>query len=1302
MRGTVDRPNHARVMHSPAALVDGLYWQIKFFPRGNKCSTVSGYVVCSRGKPPPDDEEQESEFKHWESGPDGDISFDAEPKMSVTTKRPPATPSVIPPVKEASDDATEVQTNVKMEGTPDEPPVENLPVQTETAPVESGIVETVETAPVETAPGETEAVAVETVPTCQDQPDYRISAQLGMVIYNPNQTQTATCQSSDHMFCPTNNDWGWSGLAGDWDKMHIRKAGERQALLRNDTIAIDAYIRIIDDPSQSLFWHNSQEEPQWPSKLLAGCFPFGTPPLYHSSAVAGIAALSFISPFREIIQGIDCGGWRNSSGIRPRPFIASLQCALHNMRHLKDTSYVNVHPVIESLMEAGESWSDVVTFWEVFRRAIELELQGEDEYLQKLASIFDVSGQQHPLLKLPVRSSGQVQDALAQVEFPDQSLSQLPGPEFLPLMLQREEFDELSREWKLRYDKMTLDDEITLPFAEKEQYFLYGFIVHVGERNSNRFYSILRPRGPGTKWLAFEDGDGNKVFSYTRKQLETYEGLDGDALKEFSSTRETCYLAMYIRADCIERYLPDSLEDYRVPQWLESEAQKLDGGGEQKQSLNYTDEDMVDIEIYMESSLIGRRGLLDMFNVKHSPGKDAIQKWSLPSTTTFQEVRRKVAESLEIANPMKLKLFTLGYGTLGQHDNARWHVVRLGRPLKCWKGTTRPMCIWVALLTTDKEIEFFGDADVQNSTSKKSRGKTRTPVLPGSPERRPISDASTDSAPNADSSVDQGTLTEASVGIADDNTITDLSASALLQATLDDIESTADESNETDLSASGLLRATVNQGDLHEFPRTASGTVDLSSMHEAILSAEGDDPTATEPRESTDDAPQTDSDPPALLEDVVAGDENDTPQNIASLQPQASTLENVAQAEPALPDQTAGNVTTAQQSSDAADENAEVDEMSLAVTHGHLVEVMEVEQLVAEVVEAQNLAASQHATSPEDDAAILALLAADVAELSAGEEDSSSSSTPTRDSDENQQENSSTSSISETVTPPKKREPIVYGFLQKFDVELQNFVVHGTFFAYRDKPVRQAVLKSLGFDESKKLNIWCRTTATAGRLVVDEDDFRAISFVNGVDIIFGDILSEDKISALRTAGKFWRPFDLSQFLRLQDRKHPEAGTFDHITRSHFGQERYSGPLVHGREHGSNCNIVSSNGQVYQGPLVSNDRCGPNGHMTYQNGDTYDGDWKDNEQDGHGVFVQKRTGNKYEGCFRNGKRWGKGTTTWQVAEEEGNQCQICYDQEIDALFFDCGHVCSCVECAKQCEACPICRRQIRQVVKMYRV
>jgi len=35
-------------------------------------------------------------------------------------------------------------------------------------------------------------------------------------------------------------------------------------------------------------------------------------------------------------------------------------------------------------------------------------------------------------------------------------------------------------------------------------------MVQAGARNSGKFYAVLRPNGPNTMWLAFEDGDGIK------------------------------------------------------------------------------------------------------------------------------------------------------------------------------------------------------------------------------------------------------------------------------------------------------------------------------------------------------------------------------------------------------------------------------------------------------------------------------------------------------------------------------------------------------------------------------------------------------------------------------------------------------------------------------------------------------------------------------------------------------------------------------------------------------------------------
>jgi hypothetical protein len=106
-------------------------------------------------------------------------------------------------------------------------------------------------------------------------------------------------------------------------------------------------------------------------------------------------------------------------------------------------------------------------------------------------------------------------------------------------------------------------------------------------------------------------------------------------------------------------------------------------------------------------------------------------------------------------------------------------------------------------------------------------------------------------------------------------------------------------------------------------------------------------------------------------------------------------------------------------------------------------------------------------------------------------------------------------------------------------------------------------------------------------------------------------------------------------------------------------------------------------------------------MEYPTGDTYDGDWYEDQCHGQGTFVERKTGNKYVGGYKEGKRHGKGISYWEVADEEMDLCQICFGEEQDALFYDCGHVCACVTCARQVEICPICRKNIISVVKIYR-
>lgn len=187
-----------------------------------------------------------------------------------------------------------------------------------------------------------------------------------------------------------------------------------------------------------------------------------------------------------------------------------------------------------------------------------------------------------------------------------------------------------------------------------------------------------------------------------------------------------------------------------------------------------------------------------------------------------------------------------------------------------------------------------------------------------------------------------------------------------------------------------------------------------------------------------------------------------------------------------------------------------------------------------------------------------------------------------------------------------------------------------------------------------------------------------------------------RISRLETEGKCTNPIDFFAWLRYQD---VPAYVQDRRLQCYFGSSYMSCFQKYGRPHGSGV-LVTMAGDAYSGNFVAGRICGL-GIMAYANGDTYTGQWQADEPNGQGKMVYAKTGNVYIGGFKKRKRHGKGTMQFEVADEEMAMCNICYEEEMDALFYDCGHVTACEHCAKQVDICPVCRKGVRAVVKIWR-
>ena len=56
---------------------------------------------------------------------------------------------------------------------------------------------------------------------------------------------------------------------------------------------------------------------------------------------------------------------------------------------------------------------------------------------------------------------------------------------------------------------------------------------------------------------------------------------------------------------------------------------------------------------------------------------------------------------------------------------------------------------------------------------------------------------------------------------------------------------------------------------------------------------------------------------------------------------------------------------------------------------------------------------------------------------------------------------------------------------------------------------------------------------------------------------------------------------------------------------------------------------------------------------------------------------------------------------ELKAQDSELCNICMANQIDCLILECGHMCTCLICAKELFYCPICRQEIARIVKAFR-
>ncbi|KAL3476484.1 hypothetical protein BJX99DRAFT_227808 [Aspergillus californicus] len=1291
IRGTKENPNRTKIIRSPPAYVGGYWWTIKFFPRGNNVSALSVYIECSSAPPKPDSNSTlpETEFKVIRGPADTELNA--------------STPEV----------------DVKFPGTDD------IEAWSETFKSQY---------PAVARANESEPASTET---------WRVSAQIGVIVYNPEEPRTGWMQSSCHQFNPHNLDWGWTNFHGPWASIHRRQRGQRQALLHDDTLCFDAYIRIFDDPTRSLWWHPSDCEPTWDSLSLTGYRPLGDSVINHSADVAGLATWLHISPFCKIVQSVNVLEHLTNCDVKPKPICDALQKFLWQLRK-RDQSlqYVDTDTITSTLRNLHEGSNDVCEFWERLRRSLEVEFAGTPA-AKELAQLFDSpsldsvpANYQEPVNTIPKDYNSRIYVAADKVKTTSEAFSSYLGaksgkwllPPVLHLELGRQTLDKAARQWRLLYNRVELDEELDLsPFLLNEQsgkYVLYGYIVHRGRRTSGKFFSILRPGGPGTKWLAFDDGSDNRVECLTRKTaLGPHLGIEPSQTADHKSGHDVAIAAMYVRSDVVSDYLPgpqgpwdvsDDLKEYYETGQV-SQPKKADGKADDE------DED-VQVEVYSLQKYDQLDSLFNTYDLmSQAKATNGVMYLSVPRSTNLIDVRKKIAtwattRTENDVSPDNVRLWQIGH--IRDRFGPTLEFTRISDLTTTLDLPQNPVRYWLQVVS-DEDAKLFAmkdpeapvainfkpeEAVVEQASSETSEivqvpateGGSSSNAPPDSPNEEVVETAPvTSEQPSATESINQ---------------VTETIEAATPAETIAHVERTSQNETPTDLArpveaANTESNAAVAVDSSTAEPNTQDTTTLNQSSEELLTPAnvpvESVQPEAT-PIPSTitteagvtEEASRTD---PSIEVIEALHQASAEPANVESqtesTQPDDSTEHDAVIASVIAVDRQ--EIEEEPQQSQRSIINEESQPEQTPTTEAQVEAVnpptdAQPEPLSTVAVDQTNTPTQvAEPAAPVEDAA-----PAEPAQAAESAEDAAPAP-PAADAEPAEDV--------EPVTPPEPEVVLpvehIYYYIQLLDIDSQCLRTVGSFFSQKEETIKPAIRKHLEWPETKDFQVWQRIDGTTIFTLSSAETFD-IHVSDGNCFIVGDKLNKEKRSQLNEAGLFANPDQLVRYLWAESRNHPTgAFTGTKTLEATFTREYYSGDFLKGYFHGKGKHIADSVA-TYTGDFILSKRHGK-GLMEYPNGDTYDGDWSENQCYGQGTSIEFKTGNKYVGGYKDGKRHGKGISYWEVADEEMDLCQICFGEEQDALFYDCGHVCACVTCARQVDICPICRKSVVSVVKIYR-
>lgn len=663
VNGTPDKPNKEKIMRSPSVLIGGHYWNIKYYPRGNDgTEQLSVYIECSNA---PYEEKKSMEVEVITSA----ASVHEEDKTTSTQVGS----------ENLTDDEAQVATNPGAASQDAE-----LPVSL------SGRL--LQSTPTVTGEGKSEATVF-----------WEVAAQVSCIIHNPDEPRVHVYQKSSHRYYNDNPDWGWTRFHGPWNEIHKRQRFQRQALLRNDRLTFTAYIRTVQDDTRALWWHPPKEKPEWDSVARVGFKRLVCGNFQSSALIAALSTWLYLAPITDILSMRHLNvndDYRGQSTPLADAFqqlfretLGSMGCSLS-----MEPSEASLGNIASILRWYGEDFynskMDVVATWETLRRTLNLEASGGTEAKngrnffrdvltlrqvdlpKEEQSVGELLGTKGSVVMQPSSVLETVKRALSMKRKNPSVYQQAMGeyPSVLQVELQRQKYVPQSRRWKKLTHKIRIDETlaIDLPFSERTlDYTLYGMIVHTGDLESNDYYSVIRPGGPGSFWVKYaSDRDRKGVTRLTTKQAiaghegtgEKSEGHEGTGEKSEGSAA-VAYIVMYVRTDSLSQILSSGMELVRstlIPSKDDSKslAEEVKSTSDQEETV----EKKISVRIYQSDLFRNHagKGILNPWVLQNSP---SLKLEFARSTTLVQLERYLVEQNRKVDKHETFRLWALDNNT---------------------------------------------------------------------------------------------------------------------------------------------------------------------------------------------------------------------------------------------------------------------------------------------------------------------------------------------------------------------------------------------------------------------------------------------------------------------------------------------------------------------------------------------------------------------------------------------------------------------------------------------------------------